>query len=649
MSAKLAELGYEIETKLKPDGTGGRKYHTWDIKAAPGHEQGWQVGQRQEQPPHGGNRGRRKRKSSRRSRSATADAPDQLSASRATSSATTTRLAKRKDLTLDDSATIGMPHHAGGRPGDRRDHRSGRSRGVNPKPEPQAAQAMDYAIPHHFQRNSVVDYHDLAVTAMERSMGGALPEEFEPEAERQGVLFEGGEATTRAVWDQEQRIIGFARGGKGVFGPLAAGQGDDGLDGLSDEQKAAVRHVWDSTDQLMLIRGGAGTGKTTMMTPALARLGAPAVLLAPSSDASRGELRKEGFEDANTVAAFLGDEDDAGKVRGGGIIWVDEAGLLPINDLDRLCAAGEALDARIVLQGDPEQHKAVQRHGNMLDGAGGLRRPAGGRAEEDPAPERRLCRGGGGDPRRRAGKGRRACCESSAGWSRARAMTRWSRNTPSAIEETQSPTASKKTVLVIDPTHKDGDALTEKLRAVRKDKGLIAGEERTFPRLVPLGWTDAEKADASHYAGDEVDPVLPQLRAVQGGRPGEGQRAAAAPGAGQAGAFRGLSAKRTVNFAVGDTVRITANGWDVTGKHRIDNGRIDEIAGFTPERRHRAVQRLGDRQGFRPSQARAGVRPARPRKARPIDIVLAAMNRASLGAMRAEQGYVTVSRGGNAA
>ena len=42
MSAKLAELGYEIETKLKPDGTGGMKYHTWDIKAAPGHEKGWQ-------------------------------------------------------------------------------------------------------------------------------------------------------------------------------------------------------------------------------------------------------------------------------------------------------------------------------------------------------------------------------------------------------------------------------------------------------------------------------------------------------------------------------------------------------------------------------------------------------------------------------
>ena len=144
--------------------------------------------------------------------------------------------------------------------------------------------------------------------------------------------------------DQEQRIIGFARAGKGMFRPLAPDRAD-GLDGLSDEQKAAVRHVWRSTDRVMLIRGGAGTGKTTMMTPALAQLGVPVVLLAPSSDASRGQLRKEGFTDANTVAAFLVQKDMQEKARGG-IIWVDEAGLLPIDDLDRLCGLATSLNAR---------------------------------------------------------------------------------------------------------------------------------------------------------------------------------------------------------------------------------------------------------------------------------------------------------------
>ena len=42
MAAGLAELGYEIETKYQTDDKGGRHYYTWDIKAAPGHEAGWQ-------------------------------------------------------------------------------------------------------------------------------------------------------------------------------------------------------------------------------------------------------------------------------------------------------------------------------------------------------------------------------------------------------------------------------------------------------------------------------------------------------------------------------------------------------------------------------------------------------------------------------
>ena len=46
--------------------------------------------------------------------------------------------------------------------------------------------------------------------------------------------------------------------------------------------------------------------------------------------------------------------------------------------------------------------------------------------------------------------------------------------------------ASVKTVIVIDPTHEDGDALTEELRQLRKDKGLISRCGKTFARLVQV-------------------------------------------------------------------------------------------------------------------------------------------------------------------
>ena len=41
MSARLAALGYEIETKYEPDGKGGMRYYSWDIKASPPFEKEW--------------------------------------------------------------------------------------------------------------------------------------------------------------------------------------------------------------------------------------------------------------------------------------------------------------------------------------------------------------------------------------------------------------------------------------------------------------------------------------------------------------------------------------------------------------------------------------------------------------------------------
>ena len=35
LASKLTDLGYEIETKFKADGQGGRRYSTWDIKGIP--------------------------------------------------------------------------------------------------------------------------------------------------------------------------------------------------------------------------------------------------------------------------------------------------------------------------------------------------------------------------------------------------------------------------------------------------------------------------------------------------------------------------------------------------------------------------------------------------------------------------------------
>ncbi len=118
--------------------------------------------------------------------------------------------------------------------------------------------------------------------------------------------------------------------------------------------------MWQSTDSTILVRGGAGTGKTSMMQVAVEGIDRPVVVLAPSADASRGVLRTAGFGEADTIAHFLGSESFRGKARDG-VIWIDEAGLASIRQLDQVFTAATELGARVVLQGDSKQHQSVER------------------------------------------------------------------------------------------------------------------------------------------------------------------------------------------------------------------------------------------------------------------------------------------------
>jgi conjugative relaxase-like TrwC/TraI family protein len=651
MADGLAALGYEIETKYEPDTKGGRRYYSWDIKAAPGCEADWQsaieknsrrhaeteaANERiaaaiKEKEKEGGNRDWEK-------------LPDRLSATADYQLSRTTRQEKRKELTQEDlraywdgrltegeKAAIGVTIDRA-------------ANGLNPRPESKAAEARAYAMAHHFYRSSVVDFHDLVVTAIEQSMGAARPEDFAPEAWRKdGLLFQGNEVSTQAVLDQEQRVIGFAREGKGMFRPLAPGK-TDGLEGLSAEQAAAVKHVWNSRDALMLIHGAPGAGKTTMMRPALNRLGIPAVLLAPSADASRESLRESGFNDADTVAAFFGSKDMQARARGG-IIWIDEASLLGIDDLERVCGLAKDLKARVVLQGDPRQHKAVQRHGNMLevlsDYAGlpvaeinQIQRQSGAYAQAVEA-----VRAGqydkGVDILHKLGwiiegEGHDKLAEHYAGEIEAEVKARKAGRAPRSL-------------LIVDPTHRDGEALTEKLRGLRKAAGLISGGERTFTRLTGMDWTPAQRADAARYSGDEVIQFFRNA-----GKFKAGQRVAAAELLSHLGKVNaehfGVFKPGEVKFAVGDTLRITNNGRDVTGKHRVDNGRIDTIAGFTRDGGIRLLNGWELDQSF--AHWKHGlVSTSHSSQSKTKTDTWQQLNRASLGAAGAEQFLVSLSRG----
>jgi conjugative relaxase-like TrwC/TraI family protein len=632
-SSKLADLGYEIETKWISDGKGGRKYGGWDITGIPspvvtrfsrrtGEIDALEseiVEEIQARDP---------------------DAPDTLSPTAKDKLGGTSRLHKRKDLTLADCReywdTRITPEE--GRAIAETIERA--RAGGNPIPDPKAAEAVEYALKHHFERQAVVPAERLAITAMERSMGAALPEDIEREATGQGVLLKDGLATTRDVLAQEERVIAFARSGRGTCRPLAAGARAS-LDGLSAEQQAVVRHIWSSPDEVILIEGDAGTGKTDAMKVTIPGIDRPGVFLAPSASASRGTLREKGFGNADTIARFLVDEKFREQARGG-YIYIDEAPLAGIRQIDAVFAEAKKLDARVILQGDRKQHASVDRGSvfRVLEEFAGL--PVARLTEiwrqTDNGYKRAvaaIARGdilGGYD------------ILNELGWIQQTPV--FDHNGP-LVEEYMAAIGEKKpsggpaSVLVVAPSHKEREEITQALRERLRAEKLIGQEDHTFKTLTPLAWTEAERGDLEHrYEGTEILQFVRNSGSYRAG-----QRVAATE-------YRPKQAKPEhfavyapgeIQLAEGDTIRITANGRDKTGKHELNNGSTYRIAGFTGDGEIKLPNGWVLDKDFG-HFTNGLVVTSYASQGRTVDRVLIAMGHESQPAISAEQFYTSVSR-----
>ncbi|HEY4311065.1 MAG TPA: MobF family relaxase [Pirellulales bacterium] len=234
-----------------------------------------------------------------------------------------------------------------------------------------SARAIDYATGHVFARKSVVPERHFLATALKHSVGQATVEEVERAADQSGIIT--GElrgrrmVTTREVLAEEQRITEFAREGRGTCNPFVRPFDDFHDEALTPEQKGAVKHVVESRDRLMILRGAAGVGKTRLMSEAARAIeesGTKVFAFAPSTDASRIVLRNDGFKDAETVATLLVN-DKLQQQCSGQLIWIDEAGLMDSRTTAKVFDLADRIDARVLLSGDRYQHGSVAR-GDVL-------------------------------------------------------------------------------------------------------------------------------------------------------------------------------------------------------------------------------------------------------------------------------------------
>lgn len=447
-------------------------------------------------------------------------------------------------------------------------------------------EAVDHAILHAFERESVVRERDLKTEALRFGVGRVTFKGLEKEWAKRHLIVRtvDGErlVTTPGVIAEERRIIDFARNGRGTCPSLGGFDRTITRRHLNSQQQRAVRHLWESPNRVMLIRGAAGSGKSTLLKEAVEGIeanGHHVVALAPSSEASRGVLRSEGFKEADTVARFFQDRAFQESARDG-VILIDEASLLGTKALAKVVSIAEERNARLILVGDPNQNTSVERGGATFR----LLR------EEAALPVHEVTE----IIRQERAEYKQAVEALSAGRTTegldALDKLGWVHEAPDGEREEQIAKAylaaiaeqkadgKLKRAIVVTPTNSEAASITSAIRSALKQKGLL-GEERVFAVWTPSNLTEAERLDSANYLPGEM---LQFHKAAPGHRAGD--RVIVEPDheipTSHAERFQ-VYHPSAIPVAVGDKLRVTANGRDLNG-HRLENGSTFHVAGFTP-------------------------------------------------------------------
>ncbi|MFO0835807.1 MAG: MobF family relaxase [Phycisphaerales bacterium] len=561
----------------------------------------------------------------------------------------TTRSRKRGELSMEELRVLWRDrlHDQASRAADRLAARVGSA--PIPAEPGMAREAVRGALEHCFERSAVVPERVLIAEALKRGAGKAHDHAVIEEVGKAGLLRAERDGrlmvTTKEVLEEEAAMLRFAREGRGACAPINAEFRDCTRSWLNDQQQNAVRHVLHGRDRVMLIRGGAGTGKTTMMQEAreaIEAAGGRVFAFAPSADASHGVLRDEaGFADAHTVARLLVDDKLQEQVRGS-VLWIDEAGLLGSRSMRRVFGLAEKLECRVVLSGDRRQHGSVERGSalRLLEDEAGL----------SPAEIKDIQRQ---KDAYKIAVAHLAEGRTDQGFS-ALDNLGWIREIPGQARDQAlarayvDATRSGKSALVVSPTHVEGERITSQVRAELRQLGVIHGAARGFPRLIPQHFTLGEKLDPVNYRPGDV---LVFHQNATGYTRGQRITLGSEPPPVELAERFTVYRAGAIDLAAGDRVRITKNGRTVDGG-RLCNGDLFTVKDFT--RSGDLVLSSKDRSGKERVKVLAAdyghldhgfVVTSHASQGKTVDRVFIGQSSRSFAASSREQFYVSASRG----
>jgi hypothetical protein len=514
-----------------------------------------------------------------------------------------------------------------------------------------AEQAIEYSKEHNFERDSVIRKRQILRDALRFGIGEVDTDQIHQAVEQHKWIREGEGAntllSTPEILKEEQKLMAFARNGRGKSNPLAPDHVIE-RDWLSEEQKEAVKGLLESKDRMQILTGRAGVGKTTLMSEAIAAMeknGNDVTVLAPTAEAAHDVLAKEGF-DAETLAAFLVDKRVQEQARDG-VIWVDEAGLAGLQDVAKLANIADKMNARIILSGDDRQHKSVSRGKPLalLESEAGIKPKTVSKIRRQKQTDYReaveaLSQGdvaGGFERLDALGSVHQVSDE--------HRYQQLARNYADSVE-------SGKSTLVIAPTNAERGVVNEAIRDEMKSRGHIHEDERNIGMLKSKRLTEAQRTDAFNFQKDDVVEFV--TRGKGGFKAGERLRVTKADGShvyaeSDKGFVEvpidsprsfGVYRWQEANFAAGDQIRITKKD----KANRLYNGTMVSIDGFDDMGR----LMLSNGKTISPDWGHidyATSITSHSAQGKTYDRVMVAQSSTSFPASSPEQIYVTASRG----
>lgn len=510
-----------------------------------------------------------------------------------------------------------------------------------PEDERTANESVNRAVEHCFERCSVVPERKLMTEALKRSVGSSSATAVHAKVRGYGLISAERDGrrlvTTRAVLDEERGMLAFARKGRGACARLASGSHTFTREWLNESQRSAVSHILESRDRVILVRGAAGVGKTSMMketVEAIQATGKRVFTFAPSADASRGVLRAEGFSDADTVARLLSDERLQAQIQGQAI-WIDEGGLLGTRAMSQVFEIARKREARVIISGDRRQHSSPERGAalRLLEEEAGLVPAEIRQIQRQKAEYREAVQSlSDGDVEKGFQRLDRL------GW--IREVTETERYKALA-EDYVSTLRQGKTAIVVSPTHLEGEWITDEIRSHLKRAGTLQGSERRVGVLENSNLTEGERADAVNYTPGDV---LVFHQNGKGYRKGDRLVVDAnRPPIEERTKFQ-VFRPSVLPIAPGEIIRITRNGTTKDGGHRLNNGALFAVKGFDAD---------GDvvlNNGWTIDKdfghlAHGYVVTSHASQGKTVDRVLIGQSADSFPASSREQFYVSVSRG----